>query len=164
VRRHYDQRLLLTSLSLSITLYTSLYPSIPLYISLYPSIPSIPFYTSLYPSILLDTPLYVSILLYTSLYLSIPQSLSLPYDRYQATQYSSLSCPHSCQSQWPRGLMRRSTAARLMRSRVRILPRAWTSVVSVSMLSGMGLCVGLITRPEESYRLCSFVVCNVKTS
>ena len=31
-------------------------------------------------------------------------------------------------SQWPRGLRRRSTAARLLRSWVRILPRAWMFV------------------------------------
>ena len=34
-------------------------------------------------------------------------------------------------SQWPRGLRRRSTAARLLRSWVRIPPAAWMSVVSV---------------------------------
>jgi hypothetical protein len=36
-----------------------------------------------------------------------------------------------CQSQWPRGLRRRSTAARLLRSCVRIPPGAWMSVMSV---------------------------------
>jgi hypothetical protein len=34
-------------------------------------------------------------------------------------------------SQWPRGLTRRSAAARLLRPRVRILPRTWMSVVIV---------------------------------
>ena len=32
------------------------------------------------------------------------------------------------------------------------------------MLSGRGLCDELITRPEESYRLCCFVVCDLETS
>ena len=32
------------------------------------------------------------------------------------------------------------------------------------MLSGRGLCDELITRPEESYRLCCVVVCNPETS
>ena len=32
------------------------------------------------------------------------------------------------------------------------------------MLSGRGLCDELITRPEESYRLCCVVVCDVETS
>jgi len=31
-------------------------------------------------------------------------------------------------------------------------------------LSGRGLCDELITRPEESYRLCCVVVCNLETS
>ena len=32
------------------------------------------------------------------------------------------------------------------------------------MLSGRGLCDELITRPEESYRLCRVVVCDQETS
>ena len=32
------------------------------------------------------------------------------------------------------------------------------------MLSGTGLCDELITRPEESYRLCCFVVCDLETA
>ena len=32
------------------------------------------------------------------------------------------------------------------------------------MLSGRGLCDELITCPEESYRLCCVVVCNLETS
>ena len=31
------------------------------------------------------------------------------------------------------------------------------------MLSGRGLCDELITRPEESYRLCCAVVCDLET-
>jgi len=32
------------------------------------------------------------------------------------------------------------------------------------MLSGRGLCDGVITRPEESYRLWRIVVCDLETS
>ena len=67
-------------------------------------------------------------------------------------------------SRWPRGLRRGSTAARLLRSWVRIPPRAWMSVCcECCVLSGRGLCDELITRPEESYRLWC-VVCDVETT
>jgi hypothetical protein len=57
-------------------------------------------------------------------------------------------------SQWPCGLRRGFTAARLLGLRVRIPPRAWMSVrCECCVLSGIGLCFGLITRPEESYRV-----------
>jgi hypothetical protein len=49
-------------------------------------------------------------------------------------------------SQWPRGL-KRSTAARLLRSWVRIPQGAWMFVCCV--LSGRDLCDELITRPES---------------
>jgi len=32
------------------------------------------------------------------------------------------------------------------------------------VLSGRGLCDELITRPEESYRLCCIIVCDLETS
>ena len=68
-------------------------------------------------------------------------------------------------SQWPRGLRRRSTAAHLLRLRVRIPPWAWMSVCcECCALSGRGLCDELITRPEESYRLWCVVVCDLETS
>ena len=68
-------------------------------------------------------------------------------------------------SQWPRGLRRRSAAARLLRLWVRIPPGAWMSVsCECRVLSGRGLCDELITRPEESYRLCCIVVCDLETS
>ena len=57
-----------------------------------------------------------------------------------------------CRSQWPRGLSRRSTAARLLRLWVRIPPRAWMFVCcECCVLSGRGLCDELITRPGDSY-------------
>ena len=68
-------------------------------------------------------------------------------------------------SQWPRGLRRRSAAARLLRSCVRPPPEAWMFVCcECCVLLGRGLCDELITRPEESYRLCCVVVCDLETS
>ena len=68
-------------------------------------------------------------------------------------------------SQWPRGLRRRSAAARLLRSWVRIPPGAWVFVCrECCVLSGRGLCDELITCPEESYRLWCVVVCDLATS
>jgi len=66
-----------------------------------------------------------------------------------------------CRSQRPRGLRRRSAAARLLRSWVRISPGAWIFVCcECCVLSGRGLCDELITRLEESYRLWCVVVCD----
>ena len=65
----------------------------------------------------------------------------------------------ACRSQWPCGLRRRPAAARLLRLWVRTPPGAWMTVCCEScVLSGRGLCNGLITRPEESYRLWCVVV------
>ena len=70
-----------------------------------------------------------------------------------------------CRSQWPRGLRRRSAAARLLRSWVRIPPGAWMFVCcECCVLSVRGLCDELITRPEDSYRLWCVVVCDLETS
>ena len=56
-------------------------------------------------------------------------------------------------------------AARLLRSWVRIPPGARIFVCcECRVLSGRGLCDELITRPEESYRLCCVVVCDLETS
>jgi len=68
-------------------------------------------------------------------------------------------------SQWPCGLRHRCAAARLLRLLVRIPPRAWMSVCcECRVFSGRGLCDELITRPEESYRLCCVVECDLETS
>ena len=57
-------------------------------------------------------------------------------------------------SQWPRGLRRGSAAARFPGLWVRIPPGAWMYVPCERyVLSGRGLCFGLITRPEEVYRV-----------
>jgi len=59
----------------------------------------------------------------------------------------------------------RPQAAHLLRSWVRIPPGAWMFVCcECRVLSGRGLCEELITRPEESYRLCCIVVCDLETS
>ena len=66
-------------------------------------------------------------------------------------------------SQWPRGLRRRSTAARLLGLWVRIPPGAWMFVCcECFVLSGRCLCDEPITRPEESYRLWCVVVCDLE--
>ena len=71
----------------------------------------------------------------------------------------------SSRSQWPRCLRRRSAAARLLRSWVRIPPGAWMSVCcECCVLSGRGLCDELTTRPEESYGLWCGAVCDIETS
>ena len=61
-------------------------------------------------------------------------------------------------SHWPRGLRRRSAAARLPRTWVRIPPGGMDVSRECCMLSGRGLCDELIPRPQESYRLGCFVV------
>ena len=71
----------------------------------------------------------------------------------------------TCRSQWSRGLRRRSLAARLLRLWVRIPPGAWIFVCSdCCVLSGRGLCDGLIIRSEESYWMWRVVVCDQETS
>ena len=81
---------------------------------------------------------------------------------YPQLQQCNLS---NCRSQWPRGLRRRSTAARLLRLWVLIPPGAWIFVCcECCVLSGRGLCDGLIIRSEESYRLWCVVVCDQETS
>jgi hypothetical protein len=57
-----------------------------------------------------------------------------------------------------------SNAARLLRSRVRIPPGAWIFVCCECCVLSGSLCDELITRPEESYRLCCVVVCDLETS
>jgi len=59
----------------------------------------------------------------------------------------------------------RPAAAHLLRLWVLIPPGAWIFVCcECRVLSGRGLCDELITRPEESYRLCCVVVCDLETS
>ena len=61
------------------------------------------------------------------------------------------------QSRWPRGLRRGAAAARLLGLRVRIPPRAWTSVsyeCCVLCCQVKSLCDRPMPRPEESYWVC----------
>jgi hypothetical protein len=46
----------------------------------------------------------------------------------------------------------------------KIPPGTGMVVVSVGCLSGRGLCDGLITRPEEFYRLWCVILCDLETS
>jgi len=96
-------------------------------------------------------------------------SLLISYIGTSAHEYffNHINCSTklSCRSQWPRGLRRRSTAPRPLRFWFRIPLGAWKFVCcECCVLSGRGLCDGLITRPEESYRLWRVVVCDQKTS
>jgi len=64
----------------------------------------------------------------------------------------------------PRGLRRRSAAALLLRSWVWFPLGAWTFVrCECCVLSGRGLCDGVITSPEEFYWLWRVVVCDLET-
>ena len=66
----------------------------------------------------------------------------------------SLSILTFSRSRWQRGLRRGSVAARWPGLWVRIPLGAWIFVsFECCVLSGRGLCVGLITHPEESYRV-----------
>jgi len=69
-------------------------------------------------------------------------------------------------SQWPSGLKRGSAAACLMRMGVLIPTGAWMSVCcECCVLSGRGLCGGLIIRAEEFYcRLWRVVVFDLETT
>jgi hypothetical protein len=63
--------------------------------------------------------------------------------------------PHEviCRSQWPHSLGRGYAAVSFLEFSDRIAPGAWMFVsIKCCVLSGRGLCVGLITRPGESYR------------
>jgi len=75
-------------------------------------------------------------------------------------------CDSMSRSQWPCGLRRRSTAARLLRLWVRIPPGGMEVCLLwlLCVLSGRGICDELIAHPEESYRLWSVVVCDLETS
>ena len=57
-------------------------------------------------------------------------------------------------SQWPRGLMFRSEARRLLDLWVRIPPGAWISVLNVVSCQVYVLCDGPILLPEKCYRVC----------
>ena len=71
----------------------------------------------------------------------------------------------SCRSQGPRRLRRRCAVSGTLRLWVRIPPGAYMCVCcECCVLSGRGLCVELITRPEKYYWLWCVVVCDLETS
>jgi len=80
-------------------------------------------------------------------------------------QYFYILTIEVCRSQWPRGLRRRSTAARLLRLWVQIPPEAWMFYCcECCVLSDRSLCDALITCPEEPYRMWCVVLCDLETS
>jgi hypothetical protein len=97
-------------------------------------------------------PTFRRILMSSSLSGSSRRALLCPEDG--GTTTISVGHLYPCRSQWPRGLRRGSAAASLLGLRVRIPPGAWMSVFcECCVLWSRGLCDGLITRPEESYRV-----------
>ena len=83
---------------------------------------------------------------------------------WQAYNFYLCNVSH-CRSHWPSCLRSGSAAAHLLRLSVRIPMGAWMFVsCECCVLSGRGLCDELITRPEESYLLWYFVVCDLETS
>jgi hypothetical protein len=70
----------------------------------------------------------------------------------------------SCRYCWPCSLRRGFATARLLGLWVRIPLGEWMCVsCQCCLLSGRGLCHGLITHPEESYRLWRVVVRDIET-
>jgi hypothetical protein len=71
----------------------------------------------------------------------------------------------NCRSQWPCRLSRRSTAARLLRSWVRIPPGAWIFVCCVYLCCQVEVsATSWSLFQEESHRLWRAVVCDQETS
>jgi hypothetical protein len=108
---------------------------------------------------------------HTSAYCTRMQSLNLEKPMNLHVWFLNLPALHIIlkvlfafgRSQWLCGLRRRSVAARLLRSRVRIPPGAWMFVCcEYCVWSGRGLCNEPITRPEESYLLQCVVVCDLE--
>ena len=66
-----------------------------------------------------------------------------------------------CRSQWPLGLKPLASWDCRFESR---RGHGCSLCVECCVLSGRGLCDGLITRPEKSYRLWCVVVCDLETS
>jgi len=93
----------------------------------------------------------------------LEEALDLSSDRI----LNNMKC-HSllCPTQWPHRLRRCSAAARLLGLWVLIPPGTWMPVpCECCVLSGRCLCDGLITRPEESYKVwCVLSECHRETS
>ena len=89
--------------------------------------------------------------------LPVPLYMSHPSPRPWFTNRNNIRC----RSKRPRGLRRRSVAARLLRLWVRITTGAWMSFVSVVCCQVEVSATGW---SEESYRLWCVVVCDIETS
>ena len=99
---------------------------------------------------------YVSVTVptaYTPLHLQQPSFIfNTVYIETGCINFILLGINVSHQSQRPRGLRRGAAAARLLGLQVRIPLGAWLSLsCGCYVLSDIDLCMGLITRPEESY-------------
>ena len=100
--------------------------------------------------------------------LSLVRSVHTRHWRNTRTKLNQSRFKHNhisvtCRSQWPRGLRRRSAAARLLRLWARIPPGAWMCVsCECCVFLGRGLCDELITRPEEFYSVVHR--CDLETS
>ena len=90
----------------------------------------------------------------TTFYYTVARNACRCDDISPHTLFHSCIISGFCRSQWPRGLRHGSAASRVLGLRVRIPPGTWMSVLwECCVLSGRGLCDGLVTRPEEFYRL-----------
>jgi len=67
----------------------------------------------------------------TSLLTCYVQRTGMENEKSVSRSWFQIATNTQCRSQWPRGLRRRPTAARLLRLCVRIPPEAWMFVVSV---------------------------------
>ena len=92
---------------------------------------------------------------YTPLHLQQPSFIfNTVYIKIGCINFILLGINVSHRFQGPHGLRRGSVAARLLGLQVRIPPGAWLShSCRCCVMSNIGLCMGLITRPEESYRV-----------
>jgi len=80
--------------------------------------------------------------------------MSVNHDRVKELSFLHLIIILCSRSQWPCDLRRGYAADRLFGMWVRIPPGAgMSSSCGCCVLSGRGFCVGLITCPENSYRL-----------
>ena len=105
-------------------------------------------------------PLYSKNIIITGLPCATTQNKAIMYLIARQPHNSRLLCKriwfqnlHQRRPQWPRGLRRGSAAASVLGLRVRIPLGASMSVLSHKCCQGRGLCIVLITRPEESYRV-----------
>jgi len=88
-------------------------------------------------------------------FLTYSQVLTIQISKHRQKNKECLLFNHfSGRSQWLRSLRRGPAASPLVGLRIPIPPGAWMSVSCQScVLSCRGNCVGLITRPGESYRM-----------